>query len=151
MNEQYGIIQFPEDRAEDEVEDEMLVLETKLKEVIGKSEHDWIVCKEGVFGWLGFTECEYHYYGEFNRNTERIKRVEIFEDRIHMQGDSAFLIKKGNYQILQEEMKDISPEVQIEVLTIKRNYTGELIKLPYSPGIFRIYESDLILADFDDK
>ncbi|OMF39016.1 hypothetical protein [Paenibacillus amylolyticus] len=65
-----------------------------------------------------------------------------------MQEDAVFLIKKGYYEILQEELKVISPEVQVEVLTIKQRYTGELIKLPNSPGIFRVFESDLLLAAF---
>lgn len=50
LNEQYGIIHFREDKADDEDEDEILIRETKLNEVIAKSDSLWIVCKEGVSG-----------------------------------------------------------------------------------------------------
>lgn len=144
LDNQYGIISFDEDQEDDE----MLVLNTKLKEVIAKDKFKWIVCKEGVYGW-DLNKFEYNYYGEFSRNTKRIKLVQIPEDRILYQGGTAILIRKGHYQILHEELKTISSEVQIEVFTIKQNYTGEFIELPNCPGIFHTYESDLLLNDFD--
>jgi len=49
-----------------------------------------------------------------------------------------------------EEMIAVNPAVQIEVLTIMQRYTGKLIKLPNSTGVFNVYKSDLLFNDFDN-
>ncbi|MCC0566248.1 hypothetical protein [Brevibacillus borstelensis] len=61
------------------------------------------------------------------------------------------LIEKGHYSIVDEEVKTINAYFKIEMFTITQRYTGELITIPNSPGVFRVYESDLALIDFIDE
>ncbi|MDN4095620.1 MULTISPECIES: hypothetical protein [Brevibacillus] len=145
LNDQYGIVKFEEDK-HDEFEEG-----PKLKDSIGKSNLDLLICKEGVFGWNEIDH-EYEYYGEFDQQkTVRVKRVEIFEDRVAAKGDALALIGKGHYSIVDEEVKTINTHFKIEMFTIIQRYSGEMITIPNSPGVFRVYERDLALIDYIDE
>ncbi|ELK41164.1 MULTISPECIES: hypothetical protein [Paenibacillaceae] len=145
LNEQYGIVKFEEDD-HDEFEEG-----PRLTDSIGKSNLDLLICKEGAYGWNEINH-EYEYYGEFDlQKTFRVKRVEILEHRVAAKGDTLALIEKGHYSIVDEEVKTINAHFKIEMFTIEQRYTGELITIPNSPGVFRVYERDLAFIGFIDE
>ncbi|MEB3103974.1 hypothetical protein [Ferviditalea candida] len=145
LNEQYGFVIFEEDEHDEFLEG------PRLKDSIGKSNHDLLICKEGAFGW-DIWKHEYDYCGEFDvQKTVRVKRVEIFEDRVAFKGEILGVIEKGHYDVVNEEIVMINANAKIEMLTIRQQYTGKLITIPNSPGVFRVYEKDLALIDCVDE
>ena len=148
LNEQYGIIVFKED---DDFEEDEIETGEKILEVIGKvSWQELLICKEGAFFWDDF-DCEYIFAGTFKmQNIQRVKQLEIPEDKAMLIDDVITVIKSGTYDIEHEEVKVINSDIRFEIFTIKL-LNGKFVTIPNSPGVYRIYEADRALIDYVDK
>lgn len=148
LSEQFGIFTFRED---DDFDENEVDRGEKITRLIGKPGFDAsLICKEGVFFWDDI-DSEYMHAGSFNKqHVHRVKCVEVPENLAMLISGKIKVIKSGRYEILQETVQFENGDFRLEMYTI-RLLSGEIVKIPNNPGLFKVYEVDLTLIDYIDE